>query len=111
MSLDASGAADERRTRDLQQARAECSRAETDIAKLLELVETGLMSARDPVFAKRLSDHRVRIATLNTTIESLERQLQRGARRITPQTSSASAKHFAKSSPATIRLCARPMSK
>jgi hypothetical protein len=83
--LEASDAADERRTRDLQQARAEHSRAETGIAKLLELIETGLMSARDPVFAKRLSDHRARVAMLNTTIESLERQLQRGARRITPE--------------------------
>ena len=82
--LDASDTADERRTRDLQQARSERTRAETGISKLLELVETGLMSARDPVFAKRLSDHRARIASLNATIDSLERQLQRGARRITP---------------------------
>lgn len=43
------------------------------------------MSARDPVFAKRLGDHRARVARLNTSIESLERQLQRGARRITPE--------------------------
>lgn len=39
--------ADKRRARDLQQTRAERTRAETAIGKLLELVETGLMS-RDP---------------------------------------------------------------
>jgi site-specific DNA recombinase len=84
--LEASDDADERRTRDLQHARAERTRSDSAITKLLELIETGLMSATEPLFASRLSEHRTRIASLNATIESLERQLQRGKRKITPET-------------------------
>ena len=83
--LEASDEANERRVHDLQQARAERTRAETAIGKLMELVETGLMSPRDPTVAKRFADHRTRVAALNDTIESLERQLEKGKRRITPE--------------------------
>lgn len=58
--LEASDTADERQARDLQQARAESTRVETGIDKLLDLVETGLTSGWNFVFAKRLSDHRAR---------------------------------------------------
>ena len=83
--IEASDEANERRARNLQQARAERTRAETAIGKLMELVETGLMSPRDPTVAKRFADHRTRVAALNDTIESLERQMEKGKRRITPE--------------------------
>ncbi len=83
--LEASDEADERRARDLQQARAERTRAETAIGKLLELVETGLMSPRDTTVANRFAEHRTKVASLNDTIESLERQMEKGKRRITPE--------------------------
>ncbi|MEQ8311124.1 MAG: recombinase family protein [Sphingopyxis sp.] len=77
--------ANERRAHDLQQARAERTRAETAIGKLFELVETDLMSPRDPTVAKRFAEHRTKVASLNDTIESLERQIAKGKRRITPE--------------------------
>jgi len=42
------------------------------------------MSAKDAEFAKRMSDRRIEKAGLDTTISGLERQIIRGAKRITP---------------------------
>jgi hypothetical protein len=80
--LEASEAADRRRAKDLQQAKSERTRVEIAIGKLLELIETAVISPRDPVFAKRIGDQRGRLAALSATIESLERQLQRGPKHI-----------------------------
>lgn len=44
-----------------------------------------MMSPKDPELAKRMSLQRSRITALDTTIDSLERQLARGAARITPE--------------------------
>ena len=83
--LEESSEADERRSKEVQQVRSERTRVETAIGKLLELAEEGLMSPRDPIFAKRMADQRARQAALTSTIESLQRQLQRGPKRLTPE--------------------------
>ena len=69
----------------LEQARAQRSQCQAAINRLLELVETRIMSPKDPELAKRMSLQRSRITALDTTIDSLERQLARGAARITPE--------------------------
>ena len=43
------------------------------------------MSAKEPEFAKRMSDRRIEKARLDATISGLERQMIRGAKRITPE--------------------------
>ena len=83
--LEVSNEADARRKKELEQARAQRSQCQAAINRLLELVETGMMSPKDPELAKRMSLHRSRITALDTTIDSLERQLARGAARITPE--------------------------
>ena len=83
--LEESDEANQRRLKDLQQSRSERTRVETAIGKLLELIETGLMSPRDPVFAKRIGEQRERLSALNGTIESLERQLVSGPKRLTKE--------------------------
>ena len=56
-----------------------------DGPRLTELIEDGLMSAKDPEFAKRISERRIEKARLDATIAGLERQMIRGAKRITPE--------------------------
>lgn len=84
--LDASESADTQRQEDLVQARKALTRCETAIGRLLELIEEGLMSAKDPVFAQRLADQRGKKAQLIGTIAGLERQMMRGSKKITPET-------------------------
>lgn len=83
--LEISDAADARRKADLDQARKARTRCETAITRLIELIEEGLMSAKDPEFAKRMSDRRNEKARLDSTISGLEQQIIRGAKRITPE--------------------------
>ncbi|GGI83011.1 hypothetical protein GCM10007973_19390 [Polymorphobacter multimanifer] len=83
--LEISNCADARRKTDLDQARKARTRCETAIGRLIELIEEGLMSAKDPEFAKRMSERRIEKARLDATISGLERQMIRGAKRITPE--------------------------
>ena len=83
--LEVSNEADARRKKELEQARAQRNQCQAAINRLLELVETGMMSPKDPELAKRMALQRSRVAALDTTIDSLERQLARGATRITPE--------------------------
>ena len=83
--LEISDTAEARRRTDLTQATKAKTRAETALGRLLELIETGQMSWKDPVFASRLADRRSEVARLDNTIRSLERQVARGAKRITPE--------------------------
>ena len=73
-----SDTAEARPRTDPTQATKATTRAETALGRLLELIETGQMSWKDPVFATRLADRRSEIARLDTTIRSLARQVARG---------------------------------
>ena len=83
--LEISDGADAHRKTDLDQARKARTRCETATGRLVELIEEGLMSAKDPEFAKRMSERRVEKARLDATISGLERQMICGVRRITPE--------------------------
>jgi DNA invertase Pin-like site-specific DNA recombinase len=80
--LDRSDDADQRRREDLDRIRRERVAAEARLRRLLELVEEGLMSPRDNVFAEKLADGRASIARLSETERSLEGQLGSGAHRV-----------------------------
>lgn len=80
--LDRSDDADQRRRADLDRIRRERVAAEARLRRLLELVEEGLMSPRDAVFAEKLADGRASIARLSETERSLEGQLGSGAHRV-----------------------------
>lgn len=74
------------REQELVHARAEQTRTRTAIERLLIAVEEGAISARDPIFAKRMADNRAALAAATSRIDTLETQLARGARRITAAT-------------------------
>ena len=78
--LDRSDDAATRRRDDLDRVRRERIAAETRLRRLLELVEEGLMSPRDPIFADKLAEGRASIAALTETERSLQSQLGNGAR-------------------------------
>lgn len=78
--LDRSDDAEKRRKDDLDRVRRERIAAETRLRRLLELIEEGLMSPRDPIFGEKLAEGRASISTLNETERSLENQLGTGAR-------------------------------
>ncbi len=84
--LEKSDAADTQRLKDLDRVRREKVAAETRMRRLLELVEEGLMSAKDTMFAERLAQHRQDIAQLDATQRSLSLQLARSSRRIDADT-------------------------
>ena len=69
--LDRSDDAEKRRKDDLDRVRRERIAAETRLRRLLELVEEGLMSPRDPIFGEKLAEGRVSIAALTGTERSL----------------------------------------
>lgn len=71
---------------ELSRARAEQTRVRTAINRLLILVEEGTIGPRDAVFAERMAANRAQLAALSSRIDTLEAQLARGSRRITPQT-------------------------
>lgn len=73
--LDRSGDAEQRRKEDLDRVRRERIAAEGRLRRLLELVEEGLMSPREPIFADKLAESRASIAALSETERSLESQL------------------------------------
>lgn len=72
------------REEELQHACAEQTRLRTAIERLLVLVETGQMGPRDPIFAKRMDENRSALAAATSRIDTLETQLAKGSRKITP---------------------------
>ncbi len=83
--LELSDIADARRRADLERCAKAKSRSDAAVRRLLELVEEGVMAAKDPVFAQRMAERRIEQAELDAMINSLERQTARGAKRITPE--------------------------
>lgn len=89
--LERSDEADTRRQKDLDRVRRERVAAQARLRRLLELVEEGLMTSRDPIFAERLAEHRRAIAELDASERSLAEQLGAGGRRIDAATWNGSA--------------------
>ena len=73
--LDRSDEAKQRRAQDFDRVRRERIAAETRLRRLLEIVEEGIMSARDPIFATKLAEANASIAALSQTERSLAGQL------------------------------------
>lgn len=84
--LERSDAVDTQRLKHLDRVRREKVAAETRMRRLLEMVEEGLMSPKDTMFAERLAQHRQDIAQLDATERSLSLQRARGSRRIDEHT-------------------------
>lgn len=78
--LDRSDDAETRRKDDLDRVRRERIAAEARLRRLLELVEEGLMSPRDPIFGDKLAEGRASIAALTETEHSLQNQMGTGTR-------------------------------
>ncbi len=78
--LDRSDDAEKRRKDDLDRVRRERIAAEGRLRRLLELVEEGLMSPRDPIFGDKLAEVRASITALTETERSLQTQLGTGNR-------------------------------
>ncbi len=78
--LDRSDDAEKRRKDDLDRVRRERIAAEGRLRRLLELVEEGLMSPRDPIFGNKLAEVRASITALTETERSLQTQLGTGNR-------------------------------
>ena len=78
--LDRSDDAETRRKDDFERVRRERVAAETRLRRLLELVEEGLMSPRDPMLGEKLAEGRASIAALVETERSLHNQLGLGTR-------------------------------
>ena len=83
--LEASAEADERRARDLTQARLLKTQSETRLRNLYEALADGQASLKEPVFANMLAEANGRIASLTATVESLERQIGKTAKNVTPE--------------------------
>ncbi len=83
--LEASAEADERRARDLTQARLQKTQAETRLRNLYELVADGHASLKDPTFTTMLAETNGRVASLTATIDTLERQIGKRTTRVTPE--------------------------
>ncbi|WP_419809030.1 recombinase family protein [Sphingomonas sp.] len=83
--LDRSDDARQRREQDLHRVRRERIAAETRLRRLLEIVEDGMMSVRDPIFATKLAEANASIATLAETERSLAGQLGNAAHQITDE--------------------------
>lgn len=83
--LEASAEADERRSRDLTQARLNKTQAETRLRNLYEALADGKASLKDPIFTSLLAETNNRIASATATIEALERQIGKTTKRVTPE--------------------------
>ena len=81
--LDRSDSALAERRDALKARRAEKTRIEGQKMRLLELVEMGELSARDPQLAERLQGHNARLAAIAVEVRSLEQQLAQPRREIT----------------------------
>jgi len=73
--LEASSQADERRARDLTQARSQKTQTENRLRNLYEALADGHASLKDRAFTDMLAETRTRVATLTASIETLERQI------------------------------------
>jgi len=82
--LEASEEADGRRARDLTQARLQKTQSETRLRNLYEALAEGA-SLKEPVFANMLSEINGRLASLTGTIDSLERQIGKTTKQVTPE--------------------------
>lgn len=83
--LEASAEADERRARDLTQARLTKTQAETRLRNLYEALADGKASLKDPIYSSLLAEANNRIASATATIEALERQIGKTTKRVTPE--------------------------
>lgn len=83
--LDRSDVARRRREKDLDRVRRERIGAETRLRRLLEIVEEGMMSVRDPIFATKLAEANASIAALSETEHSLAGQLGSASNQITDE--------------------------
>jgi site-specific DNA recombinase len=83
--LEASVEADERRARDLTQARLHKTLAESRLRNLYEAVADGKASVREPVFANILAETNARVASATASVETLERQIGKSAKAVTPE--------------------------
>lgn len=83
--LDQSDDARKRREKDLDRVRRERVAAETRLRRLLEIVEEGMMSVRDPIFATKLAEANASIAALSETERSLVGQLGNASHQITEE--------------------------
>ncbi len=83
--LDRSDEARQRRGKDLDRVRRERIGAETRLRRLLEIVEEGMMSVRDPIFAAKLAEANASIASLSETERSLAGQLGNASNQITDE--------------------------
>ena len=81
--LENSDVANERRRRELSEAQKQETVARTAIGRLLELIETGAMSAPSHAFADRLALQKASLARSTSRTASLDRQLATGKRQIT----------------------------
>ena len=84
--LERSDTADAQRHQDLKRIRREKVEAAKRMRRLLEALEEGVMSARDPMLAERLTQHRQNVAQLDASARSLTLQLERGPQRISEET-------------------------
>ncbi len=75
----------EKRKAQLADCLAEKRRVEAAKRNLLELVEAGHLTIRDPQLVERLAAHNARLGALKVEIKSLQRQLVSPARKITPE--------------------------
>ncbi len=82
--LDTSDEQRARREKECAAAKAEHTRCGTAITRLLQLIEQGLMDGRDPAFAERLAENKAAQAAAMTRVKTLEAQLAKGTRKITP---------------------------
>jgi site-specific DNA recombinase len=83
--LDRSDEAKQRREQDLDRVRRERIGAETRLRRLLEIVEEGMMSVRNPIFAAKLAEANGSIAALAETERSLAGQLGNASYQITEE--------------------------
>ena len=72
--LEASSESKIEKAKELAMARSSRTKAETALGNLIDLVEVGEFSPRDPVFGKRLADRKTEIERLSLVIADLERQ-------------------------------------
>ena len=83
--LEASDEAESRRATDLARTRQQKTLSESYLRNLYEALMKKDASLKDPVFTKLLAEHRERIASANAVIETLERQIGSGKKRVTPE--------------------------
>lgn len=86
---------DDRRTRDLTQARLHKLSAESRLRNLYKPVADAKASVREPVFANILAETNALVASAAASFETLERRIGKAAKAVTPATVEALATLFA----------------